>query len=99
MPPCQLVFRGLGAAQEGKIPCNFSVVCLNSPQINRGANRARSAPHWGRAITSRRGEDIQGPRRDLLPLTWQADVGRQYSIANRTDRSPRSILTHHLGRL
>jgi hypothetical protein len=30
-PWYQLVFRGLGAAQEGKIPCNFSVVCLNSP--------------------------------------------------------------------
>ncbi len=29
----QFVFRGLGAAQGGKILCNFSVVCLNSPTL------------------------------------------------------------------
>ena len=31
----QLVFRGLEVVQEGKILCNFVVVCLNSPLLQK----------------------------------------------------------------
>jgi hypothetical protein len=68
----QFVFRGLGAAQGGKILCNFSVVCLNSPALCKSHRNLGSTLRHGlqpnvRAVV------LLVAVLDLMPMTCQAD--------------------------